>query len=70
MKLQAPIKIVRLKGGVLPYMERREWEFQRIEEGIVFLTHPGIRYSIDVKEDCVDWNAENKLEGGKVVCTY
>ncbi len=51
---------IRLKDGVLSHLEIREWEFQRVEEGIVSLTHPAIRYAIGVKEDCIDWDASRR----------
>ena len=59
MKFSAGEKI-RLKDGVLSYIEIREWEFLRTEEGMVSLTHPGIRYTIGVKEDCIDWDASRR----------
>ena len=63
MKLTIAGEKVRLKDGVLSHLEKREWEFQRIEEGIVSLTHPAIRYAIGVKEDCIDGDAETELKG-------
>ena len=51
---------IRLKDGVLSHLEIREWEFQRVEEGMVSLTHPDIRYAIGVKEDCIDWDASQR----------
>jgi hypothetical protein len=51
---------IRLKDGVLSHLEIREWEFQRVEEGMVSLTHPDIRYAIGVKEDCIDWDASRR----------
>jgi hypothetical protein len=59
MKLAAG-EIIRLKDGVLSHIEIREWEFQRAEEGIVSLTHPAIRYTIGVKEDCIDWDTSGR----------
>jgi hypothetical protein len=60
VKSTFPKEKVRLKDGVLLHQEIREWEFQRLEEGMVSLTHPAIRYVLGVKEDCIDWDASPK----------
>lgn len=56
MKLNAPTEKVRLKDGVLPHLEIREWEFQRGEDGIIFLAHPQIKYILGVKEEHIEWD--------------
>jgi hypothetical protein len=40
MKLETSVEKVRLKKGVLIYLEVREWEFQKVEDGMILLTHP------------------------------
>jgi hypothetical protein len=61
MKLGFPAEKVRLKDGVLPHHDIREWELQRIEEGIVSLTHPAVRFTIGVEEDFIDWDDSARL---------
>jgi hypothetical protein len=56
MKPGFPADKVRLKDGVLPHYDIREWELQQIEEGMVSLTHPAVRFTIGVEEDCIDWD--------------
>ena len=56
MKLKAPIEKVRLKDGILSHLEIREWEFQRMQDGIILLAHPQIRYMLGVKEDHIGWD--------------
>jgi len=47
---------VRLKDGVLSYLEIREWQLQKTQEGIALLTHPEVKYTLGVKEDNIEWN--------------
>jgi hypothetical protein len=40
LEFVTPVEKVRLKEGVLIYLEVREWEFQKGEDGMILLTHP------------------------------
>jgi hypothetical protein len=54
MKSVFPAERVRLKDGVLPHQEIREWEFQTTQGGLVLLKHPKLKYTLGVKEDDVE----------------
>ena len=54
MKSVFPAERVRLKDGVLPHQEIREWEFQTTQGGLVPLKHPKLKYTLGVKEDDVE----------------
>ena len=56
MKFVSPVEKVRLKDGVLSYLEIREWQLQKTQEGIALLTHPEVKYTLGVKEDNIEWN--------------
>jgi hypothetical protein len=54
MKFAIPAERVRLKDGVLPHQEIREWEFQTAQEGLVLLKHPKFKYTLGVKGDDIE----------------
>jgi hypothetical protein len=54
MKFLCPVEKVRLKDGVLSYLEIREWQLQKIQGGIAMLTHPKVKYTLGVKEDNIE----------------
>ena len=56
MKFVSPMEKVRLKDGVLSYLEIREWQLQKTQEGIALLTHPEVKYTLGVKEDNIEWD--------------
>ena len=56
MKFVSPVEKVRLKDGVLSYLEIREWQLQKTQEGIALLTHPEVKYTLGVKEDNIEWD--------------
>ena len=56
MKFLSPVEKVRLKDGVLSYLEIREWQLQKTLEGIALLTHPKVKYTLGVKEDNIEWD--------------
>jgi hypothetical protein len=49
-----------------PTWRQGNGNFSDSKEGIVFLTHPGIRYSIGVKEEWVDWDGHQRTEESKL----
>ena len=57
MKLVIPAEKVRLKDGVLPHQEIREWEFQTTQGGLVLLKHPKFKYTLGVKEGDIERDA-------------
>ena len=59
MKFVIRAERVRLKDGVLPHQEIREWEFQTAQEGIILLKHPRLKYTLGVKEGEIEWDARN-----------
>ena len=59
MKLVIPAEKVRLKDGVLPHIETREWEIQTIKRGLVFLKHRKYKYTLEVKEDYIERDSPN-----------
>ena len=59
MKLVIPAEKVRLKDGVLPHQEIREWEFQTTQGGLALLTHPKYKYTLGVKEGNIERDALN-----------
>ena len=56
MKFLSPVEKVRLKDGVLSYLEIREWQLQKTQEGIALLTRPKVKYTLGVKEDNIEWD--------------
>ena len=54
MKFVIPVERVRLKDGVLPHQEIREWEFQTDQEGLILHKHPKFQYTLGVKEDDIE----------------
>ena len=54
MKFAIPAERVRLKDGVLPHQEIREWELQTDQEGLVLLKHPKFKYPLGVKDGDIE----------------
>ena len=54
MKFAIPAERIRLKDGVLPHQEIREWEFQTDQGGLVLLKHPRFKYTLGVKEGDIE----------------
>ena len=59
MKFVIPAEKVRLKDGVLPHQEIREWEFQTTQGGLVLLKHPKSKSTLGVKEGDIERDALN-----------
>jgi len=59
MKLVIPAEKVRLKDGILPHLETREWEIQTIERGLVILKHRKYKFTLGVKEDYIEKDSPN-----------
>lgn len=59
MQLVIPAEKVRLKDGVLPHQEIREWEFQTTQGWLVLLKHPKFKYTLGVKEGDIERDALN-----------
>jgi hypothetical protein len=59
MKMVLPAEKVRLKDGVLPHLEKREWEIQTIERGFVMLKHRKYKFTLMVKEDAIEGESPN-----------
>lgn len=57
MNFSVPSEKVRLKDGFLSHLAIREWELQKSQGGMAFLTHPEVKYTLGVKEDYIDWAA-------------
>ncbi len=53
-----PGKCLRLWEGVLKQLREREWVFNRVENGVVFLSHESRAYGIAVKIEDIDWNVQ------------
>jgi len=59
MKLVIQAEKVRLKDGVLPHLETREWEIQTIERGLVILKHRKYKITLRIKEDYIEKDSPN-----------
>jgi hypothetical protein len=59
MKLVFPAETVKLKDGILPHQEIKEWEFQTSQGGFVLLKHPKLKYTLGVKEVDIERDALN-----------
>lgn len=46
---------VRLRQDVLIYVEIREWEFQKVEKGLVFLLDRKKGHTLRVNLDDIEW---------------
>lgn len=46
---------VRLRQGVLIYVEIREWEFQKVEKGLIFLLDRKKGHTLKVNLDDIEW---------------
>jgi hypothetical protein len=60
MKFVIPSEKVRLKDGVLPHLEIREWELLTTWNGLVLIKHPRIKYTVGVKEDDIERDSLNR----------
>ena len=59
MKFVIAAEKVRLKDGVLPHFEIREWEFQMTRNGLALIKHPQCKYTVGVKEDDIERDSRN-----------
>jgi hypothetical protein len=60
---------LKLRDGALPHVKIRNWEFLEIDKnGIILLSHRGKGYTLEIKEDDIDWEdyQKNKEERGEV----
>jgi hypothetical protein len=48
-------KRLRLREGVLNHLKDREWSFNRLENGRIFLVHESGAFGIGVNVDDIEW---------------
>ncbi len=53
---------IRLMKDALPLTKLRDWEFEELIEGKIFLFHPEKKYIVEFKESDIDWEHYQRVK--------